>query len=218
MSKKTAIARPRYRGVSHQFGFFVVLGAAPTLLMFASGTRATVATVVYGLSLMGMLGASALLHRTHVSPPVEKWLERLDYSTIFLFIAGSYTPFCLLLQPPSSWTLLAVVWTGAVLGILRGVFWVDAPHWIAVVLYLIVGWAIVPFLGEVTAALGLTGIVLLGLGGVLYSVGAVVFALKKPNPWPNHFGYHEIFHAFVVVACVLHFVAVAQAVKRLAGS
>lgn len=213
---KTREAKPLLRGVSHQFGFFVVLGAAPTLLAFASGPRATVGALVYGLSLMAMLGFSTLYHRTNPSLRVEKWLERLDHSAIFLFIAGSYTPFCLLLGERGP-LLLAIVWTGALLGVLRSLFWVDAPRWISVTLYLVVGWTILPFIGELASRLGTAGIVLLFVGGVLYSIGAVVFALGRPNPFPKVFGFHEIFHAFVVAACVLHFIAVAQAVMRLSA-
>jgi len=209
-----ALPKPRYRGISHQFGFFAVLGAAPTLMAFATGTRAVAGAMVYGLSLMAMLGFSTLYHRTNPSLRVEKWLERLDHSAIFIFIAGSYTPFCLLLEERGP-LLLSIVWTGAVLGVLTSLFWIDAPRWIAVTLYLVVGWTILPFVGHLWSRLGSTGIALLVVGGVLYSVGAVVFARERPDPLPRVFGFHEVFHALVVVACICHFVAVGQAVMRL---
>ena len=206
--------KPLYRGVSHLFGFFVVLGAAPTLVAFAQGSRATLAATVYGLSLAAMLGFSALYHRSGAPPRIERWLERADHSAIFVFIAGSYTPFCLLLRDQGP-ILLAIVWSGALFGVLQALFWINAPRWVSVPIYLVVGWTVVPFVPKLWAALGATGVMLLFAGGVLYSVGGVVFAMGKPNPWPRHFGFHEIFHALVVVACVCHFVAVATALKRM---
>lgn len=208
--------RPRYHGVSHQYGFFVVLGAVPVLVAFAPGLRASIAAAVYGASLLAMFGFSALYHRTNLSEGVTKWLERLDHSAIYLFIAGSYTPFCLVLGAEGP-LLLAVVWTGAGLGVLRALFWVDAPHWLSVVLYLVVGWTVIPFVPQLWEVLGPPGLLLLFAGGVLYSVGSVVFAMKRPDPLPQVFGFHEVFHALVVVASVCHFIAVAGAVKRIAG-
>jgi hemolysin III len=209
-------ARPLYRGVSHQYGFFVVLGAVPVLVAFAPSQRASLAAAVYGASLMAMFGFSALYHRTTLSPQATKWLERLDHSAIFLFIAGSYTPFCLVLGGAGP-QLLAVVWIGASLGVLRALFWVDAPRWITVALYLAVGWTVLPFTSRLWNLLGPAGILLLFAGGVLYSAGAVVFARRRPDPSPEVFGYHEVFHALVVIASVCHFIAVAGAVKQLQG-
>lgn len=210
----TRPAKPLYRGSSHLFGFFTVLGAAPVLFAFAPSARAALGAAIYGLSMVAMLGVSALYHRTNPSLRVEKWLERLDHSTIFLFIGGTYTPFCLLLEND---VLLIIVWSGVALGVLRSLFWVDAPHWISVSLYLLVGWTILPFVGQLWGLLGATGVVFLFAGGVLYTLGAVVFARKQPDPWPETFGFHEIFHAFVVVACLFHFVAVTAAVQRTVG-
>jgi hemolysin III len=210
------LGKPLYRGISHLYGFFVVLGAVPTLVAFAPGLRAKVAATVYGFGLLAMFGCSALYHRTSLSPRATKWLERLDHSAIFLCIAGSYTPFCLLLDR-GGLLLLTVVWAGAGFGVLRALFWVDAPHWLSVVLYLVVGWIVLPFIPQLWHRLGPPGLVLLFTGGVLYSLGAVVFAMKRPDPYPRTFGFHEVFHAFTVVASVCHFVAVALAVKHMAG-
>ncbi|HEY8210491.1 MAG TPA: hemolysin III family protein [Myxococcaceae bacterium] len=207
--------RPLYRGVSHLYGFFVVLGAVPVLVAFAPSFRASVAASVYGAGLLAMFGCSALFHRTRLSPRATKWLERLDHSAIYLCIAGSYTPFCLLLRGASGPLLLSVVWAGAGMGVLRALFWVDAPHWLSVVLYLMVGWALLPFVPQAWNELGPLSLLLLLVGGVFYSGGAVVFAAKRPDPSPSVFGYHEVFHAAVVVASACHFIAVVVAVKQL---
>jgi hemolysin III len=210
------VGKPLYRGISHLYGFFVVLGAVPTLVAFAPSARASIAAAVYGAGLLAMFGCSALYHRSRLSPRATRWLERLDHSAIYVCIAGSYTPFCLLPLAGGP-ALLVVVWAGAALGVLRALLWVDAPHWLSVVLYLVVGWAVLPFLPSLWHVLGPAGLLLLFAGGVLYSAGAVVFALKRPDPAPAVFGFHEVFHAFVVVASACHFIAVAVAVKQLAG-
>ena len=161
-----------------------------------------------------MFGASALLHRIHVRPGVQAWLERLDYSAIFVFIAASYTPFALLLGEQGL-VLLALVWGSAGLGVLRAFFWVNAPHFVAVALYLAVGWLAVLFAKPLWVAVGAGGFAWLIGGGLLYSAGAVVFALKRPNPRPRVFGFHEVFHALVIVACLCQLVPIADAVARL---
>jgi hemolysin III len=162
-----------------------------------------------------MYACSAVFHRTNLSPRATKWLERLDHSAIYLCIAGSYTPFCLLLQGDGGVLLLSVVWAGAGMGVLRALFWVDAPHWLSVVLYLVVGWAVLPFVPQLWHRLGPEGLELLFVGGVLYTTGGVVFAAKRPDPSPSVFGYHEVFHALVVVASACHFAAVVVAMKHL---
>jgi len=211
------VGKPLYRGVSHQYGFFVVLGAAPVLVAFAPTFQASIAAAVYGAGLLAMYACSALFHRTNVSPRATKWLLRLDHSAIFLCIAGSYTPFCLLLKGDGGLLLLSAVWAGAGMGLLRALFWVDAPPWVVVVLYLVVGWAVLPFVPQLWSRLGPAGLLLLFLGGVLYSAGGVVFAARRPDPSPSVFGYHEVFHAFVVVASVCHFAAIVVAMKHLNG-
>jgi len=207
--------KPLYRGVSHQYAFFVVLGAVPTLVAFAPSFRASVVAAVYGAGLLAMLGCSTLYHRARVSPRANKWLERMDHSAIFLCIAGSYTPFCLLLR--SGPLLLSVVWAGAAVGVLRGLFWVDAPRPLSVALYLLVGWSIVPFIPELYQVIGLPALLLVFAGGAFYSAGAMVFALKRPDPAPAVFGFHEVFHAFTIVASLCLFIAVVVAVKQLTG-
>lgn len=208
--------KPTYRGISHLIAFYAALAITPILVGFATSGRATLAALVYGLSLATMYGASALYHRTNPRPEVEKWLERADHAAIFVFIGGSYTPFCLAL-PEGGGVLAAIVWGLVVTGVLRAMFWVDAPHWLSTIHYLVVGWVIVPYLGEVWRVVGTKSIVLLAVGGVLYSIGAVVFARKGPNPLPGHFGFHEVFHAFVVAASLCHLAAVVHVI-RLLGS
>lgn len=206
--------KPLLRGVSHLIAFLASPLVGLGLFWVARGRSGVVAAAIYSLSLAAMFGASALLHRTTVRPGVQKWLERLDYSGIFIFIAGSYTPFGMLLGG-SGGLLLPLVWGLAALGIARSFLWVDAPHFIATALYLAMGWVALAFLRPLWSAIGVGGLAWLGVGGVLYSVGAVIYALKRPNPIPRVFGFHEIFHALVVVACLCHLVPVAGAVARL---
>ncbi len=206
--------KPSLRGVSHLVAFVASPLVGLGLYWVAPGRSGVVATIVYTLSLAAMFGASALLHRTNVRPGVQKWLERLDYSTIFIFIAGSYTPFGLLLGGAGG-LLLPLVWGLAALGIARAFLWVDAPHFVAVALYLATGWVAVAFLHPLWLAIGTSGVAWLVGGGVLYSAGAIVYALKRPNPLPRVFGFHEIFHVLVILACLCHLVPVAGAVARL---
>ena len=206
--------KPLLRGVSHKFAFFVAAGASGVLVAFAPSGKGMAAAALYGATLMFMLGASALYHRLPVGPAVKVWLQRIDHSAIFVFIAGTETPFCLALGAQGT-AMLITVWTAAAVGVARGLFWVDAPHVLSVALYLLVGWAAVPFLPALLRAVEPSGLVLVAIGGVIYSAGAVVFALKRPDPYPKVFGYHEVFHAAVLLAGVLHFVAVARVVTRL---
>lgn len=206
--------RPLLRGVSHQVAFFAAILAAAWLVTSATGRTASAAAWVYGSSLVAMFGASMLLHRTRVSPRAEKWLERIDHSTIFLFIAGTATPFCLLLGP-HRYQALALMWTAAGLGVLRAMLWIDAPRVVTVAQYLLVGWLGVLFFVPLWHALGTRGIALIAAGGLMYSVGAVVFALQRPNPLPKLFGFHEIFHALVVAGCACIHIPVAQAIAHL---
>jgi hemolysin III len=176
-------------------------------------TRGMLAASVYSTSLATMFGASALYHRTRVSPRIERWLERADHAAIFIFIAGTYTPLCLLLGEPGT-VLLWIIWISAALGILRALFWIGAPRFISVAQYLIAGWTVLPYVREFWALIGSGQMMLLVGGGVLYSLGAVVFARRWLDPFPEVFGFHEIFHA-LVVACIFHFITIASAVSRL---
>lgn len=201
--------KPKLRGVSHQVAFFFALAAGAVLVAVAPAARAARAGLVYGLSLAGMYGVSAAYHRPNWSLPARRRMRRLDHAGIFLLIAGTYTPVCLLGLPGRQGTvLLAVVWTGALLGTLHAALFVHAFRAFNAFLYVVLGCAVVPVLPSVGAALGPLRTALLVAGGVIYVAGAVVYARRRPNPSPAVFGYHEVFHVMVIVASALHFAAV----------
>ena len=205
--------KPRMRGWIHVWSLAVAAVATVALVTLAfalESARAGVATTVYGLTVCGLFAVSATYHRIHWrTVRARTWMKRADHSMIFLFIAGSYTPFGLLALPARTGALLlAVVWSGALAGIALKMLWPTAPRWVGVPLYLLLGWAIVPVAGDLVHQAGLTPVVLLAVGGVLYSVGAALYATKWPNPWPQTFGHHEFFHAATAVAALCHFAAV----------
>jgi hemolysin III len=201
---------PILRGVLHQWAFFLAVAATTTLVILAPAGAARVAAVVYGTGLCLMLAASALYHRLECSPPVRTVLCRIDHSAIYVFMAASFTPVAVLaLESDLRWAVLACVWAGALGGVALSVAWVTAPRLLFAISYLALGWAMVVAFPELISTLELTPILLFGLGGVLYSAGAVIYAMRRPNPWPSTFGFHEIFHALVVAAAVIHFVAMA---------
>ena len=193
--------KPRLRGVSHQYAFYVALAAAAALVVLARGGEARAAALVYGLSLSAMFGASALYHRVDWSPRPRAWLRRLDHSMIFVLVAGTYTPFALLVLAP------ALGW--AVLGVVISLLWIDAPRWLTAVLYVALGWVSIVMMPQLWDRAGVLAVALLATGGVLYTVGAVVYARRRPDPAPRVFGYHEVFHALVIAAAAVHFAAIA---------
>lgn len=197
---------PRLRGVSHQAAFFCALGAG-ALLLASVGGRWPV--IVYVASLLAMLGISAAYHRGRWSPRVRGWWKRADHSAIFVFIAGTYTPLCVLAMPArEGGLLLAGVWSGAALGVLRATVWPGAPRWLTSALYVAVGWMMALAMPVVLRVAGPGLLALILAGGVCYTAGAVIYAARRPDPWPRTFGYHEVFHALTIVAIVLHFTAV----------
>ncbi|MCD7049291.1 hemolysin III family protein [Rhodococcus sp. BH2-1] len=205
--------KPRMRGWIHAWSLVVAILASAVLVSLAftaEGPRAGIATLVYGVTVCGLFAVSTTYHRTHWhTVRARTWMKRADHSMIFLFIAGSYTPFGLLALPPHTGAvLLTVVWCGALAGVALKMLWPTAPRWVGVPLYLLLGWAIVPVAGELVDQAGVAPMVLLAVGGVLYSAGAVLYATKWPNPWPQTFGHHEFFHAATAVAALCHFVAV----------
>lgn len=205
--------KPRLRGVSHQIGFFVALAAGTWLVSTAGSGLAVAVTAVYAITLALMLGVSASYHRGHHPPNIERRWKRADHAMIFLFVAGTYTPLCVLgIGGAAGTRLLILVWIGAALGALRALFWVRAPRVIATALYVALGWLMVAYWPHVHAALGPTRLTLIIVGGILYTLGAVVYALRRPDPSPRWFGYHEVFHSFVIVACVCHFVVISHVV------
>ena len=206
-----APVKPRLRGVFHQWAFFVALVAGVVLVIAAPNGRATFAATVYAVSVTAMFGASALYHRIDWrSLRARRWMRRLDHSMIFVLIAGTYTPFALLvLNGGLARAVLIAVWGGALLGIALKMFWPDTPKWLTAAVYVTLGWVAVIAFPELAAELGVTGMGLVAGGGVLYTVGAVVYALRRPDPAPAVFGYHEVFHVLVIAAAALQFVAVA---------
>lgn len=204
------LERPRLRGVFHQYAFFVALVAGAVLVVLADSMRERVAMWVYAVALAAMFGVSALYHRvTWRSPSVRKWMRRLDHSTILLLIAGTYTPFALLAFDGTLATaVLIAVWSGAGAGLVLNLLWIDSPTWVTAVVYIALGWVGAIAVPELVS-FGIVPAVLVFLGGALYTVGAVTYALKRPNPVPHVFGYHEIFHLLVIGAAITHFVAIA---------
>lgn len=200
-------AKPRWRGWIHAGTFPVTIAAGIVLICLAHGAVAKWASVVYMLSSMLLFGVSALYHRFNWKPTTKQVFRRLDHANIFVLIAGTYTPIALLALPPSQGILLLVlVWAGALLGIGFRVFWIGAPRWLYVPLYLLLGWAAVMYLGAIAHA-NLAAMVLVVVGGLLYSLGSAAYGFKRPNPVPGVFGFHEIFHALTVLAFLCHWTA-----------
>ena len=211
----TTPPRPRLRGVSHRVAFYVALVLGPLLVAMSGDRKAMGVTAIYVVSLAGMFGVSASLHRRDWGPRAFNWLRRADHAMIFACIAGTYTPFCILGLPPEPGTrLLILAWVAAGLGILRAALWPHAPRAITASLFVLVGWVVLAYLPEVHASLAPIPFTLLMTGGGLFTVGAVVYLTKRPDPWPTVFGYHEIFHVMVVLGCACHFVAVAHVVAN----
>jgi len=205
--------KPRLRGVSHEIAFYVSLVLGAALVIVASGARARVAVLVYVLSLSGLLGTSALYHRRTWSDGARRWMRRADHSMIFVLIAGTYTPVALLaLHGTLATVVLGIVWGGALGGVILKLAWIDAPKWLIAGVYVALGWVALISLGQLPAAVGVLGLIGLGAGGLLYTAGAVIYATQKPDPIPAVFGYHEVFHLFVIAAAALHFAVIAFAV------
>ncbi len=211
----TATGKPLLRGVSHQIAAGVALAGWIALALLAPSARARAAANIYGASLVALFAVSALYHRPTWAPRARLAMRRLDHAAIFLLIAGTYTPFCLLLGGVSGSMLLAIVWSGAVLGIAQSIAWPRAPKPLVAVVYVLLGWIVLPVLPALRVALGPAALALLGAGGVVYSLGAAVYATGRPDPFPRVFGYHEVFHAMVIGAAALHFAVVARAVLAL---
>ncbi|MDD4975857.1 MAG: hemolysin III family protein [Bacteriovorax sp.] len=208
------LTKPLLRGHSHQAAFFFALGACSILLSNAHGSRTVFATIIYSLSLIGLLGISALYHRPTWRPQQRMWMKRMDHAAIYVLIAGTATPICLLaLSPIAGVKLLQLIWGAALFGIIQSLFWVTAPKWVSSILYVTVGCLIVPFLPELKAALTIDDVWLIVEGGVVYIIGAIIYALRRPNPNPKIFGYHEIFHLLVITGAGFHFLVIYKLIK-----
>lgn len=205
--------KPRARGWIHFWSFVASVLTGTTLVALAAVTvspRAAVGTAVYSVTVSGLFGVSALYHRrTWHSRHVQMWMKRLDHSMIFVFIAGSYTPFALLAMPERTGdVVLAVVWTGALLGVALKMAWPDSPRWLGVPLYLALGWVAVFVLPDLLQRAGVAALVLLLVGGLFYTLGGLAYGVRRPNPWPTTFGFHEVFHTATVLAALCHYVAI----------
>jgi hemolysin III len=210
----TGALKPSLRGVLHQWAAVYALGAGTALVVLAPTAQARVAAAIYAASLVLLLTISAVYHRFQWTLRVRTWLRRADHASIFLLIGGSYTPIAMLaLGGEVGRHLLTVIWCGVVLGVLVSMLWPGAPKWVSAALAIAVGWTIVPYLSAIGRALDPPQIWLIALGGIAYTVGALVYAMKRPNPWPRHFGYHEIFHVLTLVGAGLHLAAVLLIVR-----
>ena len=207
-------AVPRLRGVFHQYAFFAAIAAGAVLIVLADGFRERFAVWVYAFALAAMLGASALYHRfPWRSAAARLRARRLDHAMIFVFIAGSYTTFALLAFTGALQTIILVsVWAGAALGVVVELYWIHAPRWVSAVAYLGVGWIGIVAVPQLFSALGVAVAVLVIAGAGLYTLGALAYATTWPNPFPQTFGFHEVFHVLVVAAAVTQFVAVSLVV------
>ncbi len=206
------LGKPRARGWIHVYSAVVAVIAGAALVAVSwsvESTRAGIATLIYTLTIVAMFAVSGTYHRiTWKSASARKWMKRADHSMIFVFIAGSYTPFALLALPErSGMTLLWIVWGGALAGVALKMLWPSAPRWLGVPLYILLGWVAAWFIGPIMHGAGVAAVVLLITGGALYSVGGGLYGLKWPNPWPTTFGHHEFFHACTAVAALCHYIA-----------
>jgi hemolysin III len=211
MSVLPASLKPRLRGVFHQWAFLASVPLGLALVIVAGDARARIALTTYAVSLAALFGVSALYHRINWrSVAARRWIRRLDHSMIFVLIAGTYTPFAVLILHGSLATaILIAVWTGAALGVAFNLLWTNAPIWLRAALCIALGWIAVAAVPQLGAAIGIAGLTLLGLGGVLYTAGGVVYALRRPNPAPTVFGYHEVFHILVIAAAALQYAVIA---------
>jgi hemolysin III len=209
------LGKPLLRGALHATAFPVALVAGLVLVALGPTQQARLAAALYTLTSALMFGISALYHRGRPSPRLTEALRRFDHANIYLIIAGTYTPLALLaLGGVTRAVVLSVVWAGAALGVIFRTVWISAPRWLYVSLYIALGWVAVFVMPQLATGAGLLTCVLLAVGGVLYSAGAVVYGLRRPDPSPRWFGFHEVFHSFTLAAYVAQFVAVSLVVSQ----
>jgi len=209
---------PMFRGVSHRAMFIVALTLAPIMIVAAPGVGPRLVIAFYTLSIAALFGVSALYHRVPWSPRVRRAMQRLDHAVIFLAIGGTYTPVALFaLSPWAAKLVLSLVWGGAAVGVFMRVRFTDARKAVVALPYLVVGWCLMAVVADAWHHLGVAGFLLLLVGGLAYTAGALVFAFQRPDPWPATFGFHEIFHILTVAGAALHYVAIAFVVLPMAG-
>ena len=209
---------PMFRGVSHRAMFIVALTLAPIMIVAAPGVGPRLVIAFYTLSIAALFGVSALYHRVPWSPRVRRAMQRLDHAVIFVAIGGTYTPVALFaLSPWAAKLVLALVWGGAAVGVFMRVRFTDASKAVVALRYLVVGWCLMAVVADAWHHLGVAGFLLLLVGGLAYTAGALVFAFQRPDPWPATFGFHEVFHVLTVAGAALHYVAIAFVVLPMAG-
>jgi hemolysin III len=209
------LVRPRLRGVLHQVAFFAACAVGVAFVAVVDGRR-LVAASVFAASAAAMLGASALYHRVTWTARARRAMRRVDHAGIYLLIAGTYTPIGLIsLHGPLQRAVLAVVWSGAGAAIVTKLFWTGSPKWLSAVFGITLGWIGIVAMPQLAHTSGAAAVALLGAGGVAYTAGALVYAFRRPNPFPAVFGYHEVFHAFTLVALACQYVAIAFFVVRV---
>jgi hemolysin III len=217
------VAKPRLRGWLHLATAPATLAAGVVLVAFSPTAATRVASAVYAVCSVLLFSVSALYHRGRWSPRMSGVLQRLDHATIYLLIAGTYTPFCvLLLRGTDRVVMLSVIWSGAALGMAFRILWLGAPRWLYTPIYIALGWACVFFLPQFASGahrlgvgLGVAVLALIGVGGALYTLGGVVYGFQRPDPWPRWFGFHEVFHTCTILAFVTHYVGVSLATYSL---
>ena len=203
------VVKPTLRGWQHAAMFPIAVVAGALLVATAPTTAGRISSAVFAITAVLLFGVSALLHRGTWTPPVEALLRRMDHANIYLIIAGTYTPFAVLALPPERGKLLlAIVWTGALVGVALRIFWIGTPRWLSTTLYVVVGWIIVFFIPDLIEGAGAGVAALVAIGGILYTVGAIVYATKWPNPSPRRYGFHEVFHSLTIAAFAAHYIAV----------
>lgn len=198
---------PRLRGVSHSVAAVVALAAAVTIVAVAPTGLTAGAAAVYGAGLVALFAASGLYHRWPGPARFKPLLQRIDHGTIYVFIAATYMPIALVLHGAVLWIILVVAWAGAAAGVGLRLGWLNAPRGAVAGSYLLLGWLAVIAIPQLVGVLAPAPLALLGAGGVIYSLGAVVYARQRPNPWPRTFGFHEIFHALVIAAATVQYIA-----------
>jgi hemolysin III len=205
------LPKPRLRGVLHQWAFFASLVLGALMVVFAPSGRGTLAAAIYAVSVAALFGVSALYHRIDwASAASRRRMRRLDHTMIFVLIAGSYTPFALVvLDGTLATVILVTVWAGALAGALMKLVWIDAPKWLVAGSYVLLGWVAVAAFPGMLDELGVAPTALVAAGGLLYTLGALVYALRRPDPAPAVFGYHEVFHALVIAAAAIQYAVIA---------
>lgn len=207
--------KPFLRGHFHQAAFWFGLGASFMLITIAPTPLARISAIVYTVSLALLFGVSSLYHRNDWPWKIEAWIQKLDHSAIFVFIAGTATPIALLSLPgPQGRELVMIFWAAALIGVIKEFAWKKAPRWVSGLMYVLMGWLAAPYLGPFSQGLGPGNTWMLVTGGVIYTLGALVYVFKWPDPFPKFFGFHEIFHALVVVAGICHFLIIYDLVLR----